>query len=1136
MTAPKIRAIELIEPMIYAYDTPGIEYHNGWIKIGYTEKQKVEDRIRQQTQTADIDYRLLWKAFAKYTDNSGKTFRDDDFHRFLEHEKNIERKGDAEGRKKEWFKITKSDSRDYFDEFAAHSSRFLIAQQSYTLRDEQARAVSQTKEWFQNAEADGDEGQFLWNAKPRFGKTLATYDLIVRMGFKNVLIATNRPSIANSWADDFNRFIGWKHPLCFVSGTDALKGKPGVLTREEYINSSENRKKGMIAFVSLQDLKGSRYLGGKHNKLGWIAKESIDKKGNKQKGLQFDLLVIDESQEGAETDRTKWALENIDFKHTLYLSGTPFKQLASDQFTNDEIFNWSYADEQEAKTTWSEEGLNPYESLPQLLMFTYQLGPMIYDELKRGIILDDKDEAVDPAFDLNEFFITNKEKDKNKDNDKNKDKEGKFCHQEDIKKFLLKLFTCEKYPFSTPELRNELKHTLWLFNRVDSVNALKKLMREDEELKPLFAEYEIIIAAGKNEDDSRKAYDRVKEAIAKHDKTITLSVGQLTVGVTIPEWSGVFMLCNLQSPSAYMQAAFRAQNPYSYADANGQLYRKERAYLFDFDPARTLIIYDQFANNLRPETAQESGTSEDRKENIRRLLNFFPVLGEDDEGRMVELNAEQVLTIPRKLKSVEVVRRGFMSNFLFANISGIFGASSIVGEILQKLPTAAEEKTRQQNSGHLDGLDSVQVDNDGQAIANEEIVIGQVRGIFGDKIYEKIPKAIETAIDEVATAEPDNINKNINKLTTAFKKEIEQNIVAPISNKYDLTQKAQNKILEQARKEIETKISRAKKNFDQKQRLADTAFKAKRNSAETAAELGEAEVEYTKTVRQAQNELNDSINEIINQKRREIPKEIINKLEQAKEEDKKKKAEDEIRAHLRGFARTIPSFIMAYGDENLTLANFDDYTEETVFLEVTGITQDEFRFLRDGGDKLNPATGNVEHFNGHLFDEVVFNDSIQEFLRKRTALANYFDENNQEDIFDYIPPQKNNQIFTPKHVVKLMVDKLEEENPGCFDDPTKTFADLYMKSGLFITEIVRRLYRSQGLKSAFPNEKDRIRHILQNQVYGMAPTRIIYLIATNYILGFDETLKSEQHHFVEADAAEAAKTGRLTELVEENFG
>ena len=1122
MTAPKIRAFELIEPMIYAYDTPGIEYHNGWIKIGYTEKQKVEDRIRQQTQTADIDYRLLWKAFAKYTDNSGKTFRDDDFHRFLEHEKHIERKGDAEGRKKEWFKITKSDSRDYFDEFAAHSSRFLIAQQSYTLRDEQARAVSQTKEWFQNAEADGDEGQFLWNAKPRFGKTLATYDLIVRMGFKNVLIATNRPSIANSWADDFNRFIGWKHPLCFVSGTDALKGKPGVLTREEYINSSENRKKGMIAFVSLQDLKGSLYFGGNYNKLGWIAKESIDKKGNKQKGLQFDLLVIDEAQEGVETYKTELAFENIDRKHTLYLSGTPFKQLASDQFTNDEIFNWSYADEQEAKTTWSEEGLNPYESLPQLLMFTYQLGPMIYDELKRGIILDDEKEAIDPAFDLNEFFLT--------------DDKGKFRHQDDIKKFLLNLFTCEKYPFSTPELRNELKHTLWLFNRVDSVNALKKLMREDEDLKPLFAEYEIIIAAGKNEDDSRKAYDRVKEAIAKHDKTITLSVGQLTVGVTIPEWSGVFMLCNLQSPSAYMQAAFRAQNPYSYADANGQIYRKERAYLFDFDPARTLIIYDQFANNLRPETAQESGTSEDRKENIRRLLNFFPVLGEDEEGRMVELNAEQVLTIPRKLKSVEVVRHGFMSNFLFANISGIFGASSIVGEILQKLPTAAEEKTRQQNSGQLDGLDSVQVDNDGQAIANEEIVIGQVRGIFGDKIYEKIPKAIETAIDEVATAEPDNINKNINKLTTAFKKEIEQNIVAPISNKYDLTQKAQNKILEQARKEIETQISRAKENFDQKQRLADTAFKAKRNSAETAAELGEAEVEYTKTVRQAQNELNDSLNELINQKRREIPKEIINKLEQAKEEDKKKKAEDEIRAHLRGFARTIPSFIMAYGDENLTLANFDDYTEETVFLEVTGITQDEFRFLRDGGDKLNPATGNVEHFNGHLFDEVVFNDSIQEFLRKRAALANYFDENNQEDIFDYIPPQKNNQIFTPKHVVKLMVDKLEEENPGCFDDPTKTFADLYMKSGLFITEIVRRLYRSQGLKAAFPNEKDRIRHILKNQVYGMAPTRIIYLIATNYILGFDETLKSEQHHFVEADAAEAAKTGRLTELVEENFG
>ena len=227
---------------------------------------------------------------------------------------------------------------------------------------------------------------------------------------------------------------------------------------------------------------------------------------------------------------------------------------------------------------------------------------------------------------------------------------------------------------------------------------------------------------------------------------------------------------------------------------------------------------------------------------------------------------------------------------------------------------------------------------------------------------------------------------------------------------------------------------------------------------------------------------------------------------------------------------------MAYGDENLTLANFDDYTEDDVFLAVTGITEDEFRFLRAGGDKLNPETGLVEHYDGHLFDEGVFNDSVREFLRKRRELADYFDESKTEDIFDYIPPQKTNQIFTPKRIVKMMVDKLEEENPGCFDDPSKTFADLYMKSGLYITEIVKRLYRSEGMKAAFPDDKERIRHILQKQVYGMAPTRIIFLIARNYILGFDEELKEAQHNFVEADAAEAAKSGTLAQLVDREFG
>lgn len=227
---------------------------------------------------------------------------------------------------------------------------------------------------------------------------------------------------------------------------------------------------------------------------------------------------------------------------------------------------------------------------------------------------------------------------------------------------------------------------------------------------------------------------------------------------------------------------------------------------------------------------------------------------------------------------------------------------------------------------------------------------------------------------------------------------------------------------------------------------------------------------------------------------------------------------------------------MAYGDGNLTLANFDEKTEDDVFLEVTGITEVEFRFLRDGGEYTDPETGEVAYFEGHLFDEVVFDDSIKEFWGKKQELANYFDEAMVEDIFDYIPPQKTNQIFTPKWVVKKMVDELEEKNPGCFDDPNKTFADLYMKSGLYITEIVKRLFRSEKMKEQIPDDGKRIRHILRKQVYGMAPTRIIYLIATNYILGFDEELKSETSNFVQADAAEAAKNDTLTALVARYFG
>lgn len=562
MEVAKIQSFSRVVPMIYAYNTPGVSYHEGWTKIGYTEKQTVTQRIKQQTHTAGIQYQLAWQDNAIFKDGSGEYFTDHDFHAYLESAVGLERE-----RGTEWFHVDGPASHRHFSDFAQRKLPGSEEKLTYALRKEQQEAVSMTKAYF---ESGGEE--FLWNAKPRFGKTLTSYDLIQQMGFTKVLIVTNRPSIANSWADDFFKFIGWRGEYSFVSDTDALKDKPGVLSREEHLAGILHREdtmpRNMIAFESLQGLKGSVYFGGNFDKLRWMSE------------LEFDLLIVDEAQEGVDTMKTERAFRSIKRKHTLYLSGTPFKQLASEQFSREQIFNWSYADEQEAKANWSGEDANPYETLPRLAMFTYQLSGMIRERIEKGLDLSGED-TVDYAFDLNEFFAT--------------DERGKFVHEEEIRKFLHALTTQEKYPFSTPELRSELSHTMWYLNRVASAKALEKLLREDE----VFSEYKVVLAAGdgriSDEDEqAAKAFDQVKAAIANYDKTITLTVGQLTVGVTIPDWSGVLMLCNMKSPSSYMQAAFRAQNP-CIMTRDGQRFRKETAYVFD--PARTLIIFDEFANS-----------------------------------------------------------------------------------------------------------------------------------------------------------------------------------------------------------------------------------------------------------------------------------------------------------------------------------------------------------------------------------------------------------------------------------------------------------------------------------------------------------------------------------------------------------
>lgn len=1089
MSAPLIQPFQQIVPMIYAYTTPGITYHEGWIKIGYTDRQTVEKRIDQQTHTAGVKWRLEWKDNALYKDGSGESFEDKDFHSWLQTHKQTPREQGTE-----WFKLDGQTSRQYFDQFASREIPKSEEQASYVLRKEQAEAVEKTKAFF---EAGGED--FLWNAKPRFGKTLTTYDLIQKMGCKKVLVVSNRPSIANSWADDFFRFIGWQGQYAFVSDNDALKKRAGVLSREEFTKSLADpaAPRKLIAFESLQGLKGSIYFGGTYNKLEWMSKNN---------GLEFDLLIVDESHEGVDTLKTERAFDNIARKHTLYLSGTPFKQIARSDFAEGQIFNWSYVDEQEAKENWQGEGHNPYQRLPRLNLFTYQLSEMIRDKAQKGIDLGGDAGIVDFAFDLNEFFST-------KEN-------GRFVYEEEVRRFLRGLATQEKYPFSTPELRNELAHTMWHLNRVASAKALAKLLAEDE----IFREYKVILAVGdaKNEDmPNLKALEQVRKAIRENPKTITLTVGQLTVGITIPEWTGVLMLCNMTSPAAYMQAAFRAQNPW-IKTLGAQRFEKENSYVFDFDPARTLIIFDEFANDLYGGTAAGKGTGEERKRNLQRLLNFLPVLGEDDQGRMVELDAEQVLSIPRRLKSQEVVKRGFMCNFLFQNIGAIFSAPGIVQQIMNKLPTASEEK-RKAAPENLAKMDDIPVDGNGEVDIPDSVAIGQAQGLFGPKVYETIAQKTMEQAESIIRDETLEVGKKTKSIGGIFKNKISNEIIAPIAEAKGLKNKTREKIERQVHAEIDRKMEKLAGDYEQKARIAKATLEQGQQKAETVAQKDQCESSYKAALETALADLTTGVMETASRYIEEKSVQIIRQIDEAKAREEKRTVEDEIRAHLRGFSRTIPSFIMAYGDDKLTLANFDSYTDPDVFREVASISLDEFRFLRDGGDYIDEGTGETRHFDGHLFDEIVFNDSVKEFLAKKRDLANYFDENHDEDIFDYIPPQKTNQIFTPRWVVVMMVDNLEKENPGCFDDPDNTFADLYMKSGLYITEIVKRLYRSDGLKKAFPDNKERIRHILEKQVYGIAPTRIIYLIATNYILGFDGDLKEINHNFVETDTVNAAR-------------
>jgi type II restriction enzyme len=1049
-----IKSYKKVYPQVYSYVLPTIPENEGSQKIGYTEREKVEDRILEQVHNPAIKlkHETLWHAPA-FFEGGKDSFNDKTFHKFLV-KKGIERRTDLG---QEWFYFNgePSKSKVLFDLFRKENFAALqndTGQFEYELRDEQAEAVKKAIEYFEKTE----KGEFLWNAKPRFGKTLAGYDLAKKLNANKVLIVTNRPAIANAWFDDYEMFIDG---YAFISETSSLSNRK-TISREDHIKSKPI--KPLLTFLSLQDLKGSKYFGGNFDKLKWIA------------DLEWDLLIIDEAHEGIDTGRTDAAFDVIKRKFTLHLSGTPFKALANEKFPKEAIYNWTYIDEQRVKKieiNQIKEGnvdSGDHIDLPDLKLFTYRISQMITNEVNEGLEIEN--ENVDYAFDLNEFFRTEKKE---------------FVHKNDVKEFIKNLSSNVKYPFSTPELREELKHTFWYVgNRVDSVKALEKLLKEDN----IFKEYEIIIAAGngqtfeEEEKDIRaneSSYEKVKKAIREHDKTITLSCGQLTTGVTIKEWTAVLMLTDIKSPSLYMQAAFRAQNPYKEL-REGELHVKNSAYLFDFAPTRVLEIYDKFANGLNPKAVKGEITEKERKENIHELLNFFPVISEDINGEMVELDAEKVLAFPNALAASEIVNARFMTNLLFnESIKGVFSFPKEVEDILNKLP---EEKNKKaiKSKESLDLDDARKVSENKIAKINENTEI-----ILGEKIFKTNTERI---VDNLLINNSEEISAQ--KLVESFTQ-----VAEPLIAKYKEVYKTTHAETTEATKQIQEKVKLVAEEFN------NAEFK---DSDELKQKLvAILEVDF-------------------------VQRNVIQKEEAAVEKVQKTK-EDEIKDRLRSFTRTIPMFIMANASKDeITIDNFDLEINDVDFLDLTSITKEEFHKLRDGFDYED--NGVRKTFQG-VFNKYRFNASIAEFRLKKEQLANYFTA--EEDIFELIPNQKTNQIFTPKKVVKMMINNLEGHDPSLFTRTDSTFIDLYMKSGMYITEIIKKLFNNT--RSKYNSDNECLKHILENQVFGLSPTPILQGITQEYILGFDRTLQIERKNFKQHDLTPETKNGDALQKLQELF-
>jgi len=611
-------------PTIYAFASTHPN-HAGLLKVGYTERPAVE-RISEQFPSGLMTGKTELVESAMRAD--GSSFTDRDVHRHLKARgiKNVSH---------EVFRCTVEQVKAAVVAVRERTTNVEDRTLSFGLRPEQREAVAMTADYFARArtEQPGHTPHFLWNAKMRFGKTFAAYQLAKKMGWTKVLVLTFKPAVVHAWSEDLNRHIdfeGWQ----FIT-------RDGELTYEK-----ANKKKPIVCFGSFQDFL-QRTAGG-----------AIKPRNEWVHDTEWDCVILDEYHYGAWRENAKGlfgadeedtgevseevttveaefdeSILPINTDHYLYLSGTPFRALASGEFIEEQIYNWTYSDEQRAKRDWKGPGPNPYAALPRLVLMTYTLPDDIRQVAEEGEFNE---------FDLNEFFLADGEGD-----------DPKFEHQDEVQKWLdlirgayrgttiddLKLGKDRPpLPFSDARLLGVLQHSFWFLPSVAACDAMAKLLHAKQ--NTFYHDYNVVIAAGSKAGIGAAALPPVLDAMDEPltSKSITLSCGKLTTGVTVRPWAGMLMLRKCSSPETYFQSAFRVQSPWTVSDeAGNEVVVKPECYVFDFAPNRALRQIADYGSRL----ATDETTPEQR---VAELVGFLPVLAYDGSS-MRQLDAAAILDI-----------------------------------------------------------------------------------------------------------------------------------------------------------------------------------------------------------------------------------------------------------------------------------------------------------------------------------------------------------------------------------------------------------------------------------------------------------------------------------------------------------